>query len=418
MTTFYGEILSILTAMTWTVTALCADVASHRMGQLQMNVLRMGASLVILAVILWVFTGSPLPQAMNGEALAWLLASGAVGYVFGDYCLFTSYVLMGSRMGQLFMTLAPLFSALTAWLLLGETLSLQAIAGIVVTITGIGVVIRGKKQTHPQPLPSGRGAAGAVSAGGSLYLREDVKEVDDISDNIDGAKGVSASIEDASVEFTRGYESLPLRGDLEGSSPLPDGWLRGKDLVSLPKLPSQCSTNARRFIQVEAVGVKHVRSGWGWVCRGCWASWKWVFFGIGAGMGQGVGIVLSKVGMGLCEETPLLPMAATMVRAVAGFVGFGIAYYLRGDRARMRAGLRDRTTLKAATGTIIMGPVIGVSLSLLAVQMAPAGIASTLMALTPVFILWPSRWLFKQPITAREVIGSLIAVGGVALFFL
>ena len=135
-------------------------------------------------------------------------------------------------------------------------------------------------------------------------------------------------------------------------------------------------------------------------------------------MGQGVGIVLSKVGMGLCEETPLLPMAATMVRAVAGFVGFGIAYYLRGDRARMRAGLRDRTTLKAATGTIIMGPVIGVSLSLLAVQMAPAGIASTLMALTPVFILWPSRWLFKQPITAREVIGSLIAVGGVALFFL
>ena len=135
-------------------------------------------------------------------------------------------------------------------------------------------------------------------------------------------------------------------------------------------------------------------------------------------MGQGVGIVLSKVGMGLCEETPLLPMAATMVRAVAGFAGFGIAYYLRGDRARMRAGLRDRTTMKAATGTIIMGPVIGVSLSLLAVQLAPAGIASTLMALTPVFILWPSRWLFKQPITARELIGSVIAVAGVALFFL
>ncbi|MBQ8937679.1 MAG: DMT family transporter, partial [Bacteroidaceae bacterium] len=114
---YYGEILSIIVAMTWTITALCAEVASRRMGQLQMNVLRMGASLVILALLLWALTGTPLPRGMNGEAVAWLLASGAVGYVFGDWCLFSSYVLMGSRFGQLFMTLAPLFSALTAWLL-------------------------------------------------------------------------------------------------------------------------------------------------------------------------------------------------------------------------------------------------------------------------------------------------------------
>ena len=135
-------------------------------------------------------------------------------------------------------------------------------------------------------------------------------------------------------------------------------------------------------------------------------------------MGQGVGIVLSKVGMGLCDATPLLPMTATMVRAVAGLIGFGIAYYLKGDKERMRKGLRDRTTMAVAAGTIITGPVIGVSLSLLAVQLAPAGIASTLMALTPVFILFPSWWLFHQKITAREVIGSCIAVAGVALFFL
>ncbi len=361
---FYGEILSILTAMTWTVTALCADVASRRMGQLQMNVLRMGASLIILGLILWVTTGSPLPQHMNGEALAWLLASGAVGYVFGDYCLFTTYVLVGSRIGQLFMTLAPLFSALTAWLLLGETLSLQAIAGIVVTITGIGVVIRGKD-------PSKSPRQGRLS-----YPLVNSTEASSILS--DTAPAASTFSEISSTSFTSSLKYRLPPADTAPAAPLPDG------------------------------------RGWGWV----WRGWKWVFFGIGAGMGQGVGIVLSKVGMGLCEETPLLPMAATMVRAVAGFAGFGIAYYLRGDRARMRAGLRDRTTMKAATGTIIMGPVIGVSLSLLAVQLAPAGIASTLMALTPVFILWPSRWLFKQPITARELIGSVIAVAGVALFFL
>lgn len=376
MTTFYGEILSILTAITWTVTALCADVASHRIGQLQMNVLRMGASLVILAVILWVFTGSPLPQAMNGEALAWLLASGAVGYVFGDYCLFTSYVLMGSRMGQLFMTLAPLFSALTAWLLLGETLSLQAVAGILVTITGIGVVVKKDPSKDPSKGPSQSPRQGRLSSPIANAAQGSTPSLLKEKQLLADATGTSSS----HFEEVQPLDNSALINGLDSAtaSPLLDG--RGRGRVS--------------------------------------RSWIPYLYGIGAGMGQGVGIVLSKVGMGLCEETPLLPMAATMVRAVAGFVGFGIAYYLRGDRARMRAGLRDRTTLKAATGTIIMGPVIGVSLSLLAVQMAPAGIASTLMALTPVFILWPSRWLFKQPITAREVIGSLIAVGGVALFFL
>ena len=302
----YGEILSILVAITWTITALCAEVASRRMGQLQMNVLRMGASLAILAIILWVATGSPFPQGMSSKALLWLLASGAIGYVFGDYCLFSTYVLIGSRFGQLFMTLAPLFSALTAWALLGERLGLQALAGIGLTLFGIAVVV---------------------------YHRN-------------GGQTKSSSVID------------------------PDILRRG------------------------------------------------ILFGIGAGMGQGVGIVLSKVGMGLCDATPLLPMAATMVRAVAGLIGFGIAYYLKGDKERMRKGLQDRTTMAVAAGTIITGPVIGVSLSLLAVQLAPAGIASTLMALTPVFILFPSWWLFHQKITAREVIGSCIAVAGVALFFL
>lgn len=299
------------------------------MGQLQMNVLRMAASLVILSLLLWIFTGTPLPQGMSNSAIAWLLASGAVGYVFGDWCLFTTYELVGSRFGQLFMTLAPLFSALTAWALLGETLSLQAIAGIVVTMSGIGLVIAGS--SRPQPAQSG--------------------------------KPVTGEYEEDQRERCLQPQSTPS--------------FRAKKGLSLG-----------------------------------------ILFGIGAGMGQGVGLVLSKVGMSLCQQTPLLPMAATMVRAVAGLIGFGIAYTLKGDRTRMRQSLRDRSTMAIAAGTIILGPVIGVSLSLLAVQMAPAGIASTLMALTPVFILWPSRWLFGQRITARELLGTCIAVAGVALFFL
>ena len=55
---------------------------------------------------------------------------------------------------------------------------------------------------------------------------------------------------------------------------------------------------------------------------------------------------------------------------------------------------------------------------LLAVQYTAAGIASTLMALTPIIIILPAHWLFKQPITAKSLIGAFISVIGVSLFFL
>ena len=68
--------------------------------------------------------------------------------------------------------------------------------------------------------------------------------------------------------------------------------------------------------------------------------------------------------------------------------------------------------------TTFFGPFLGVSLSLMAVQYAKAGIASTLMALTPVLIIVPYAIINKQRITAKQVIGTLVTVIGVALFFL
>ena len=54
----------------------------------------------------------------------------------------------------------------------------------------------------------------------------------------------------------------------------------------------------------------------------------------------------------------------------------------------------------------------------MAVQYTEAGIASTLMALTPIFILWPAYVLFKQRVTVKEIIGAAISVVGISLFFL
>lgn len=67
--------------------------------------------------------------------------SGLIGYVFGDFCLFYSYVVIGSRFGQLFMTLAPIAAAISGNLLLGESMSIKASLGMAVTISGIALSI-------------------------------------------------------------------------------------------------------------------------------------------------------------------------------------------------------------------------------------------------------------------------------------
>jgi hypothetical protein len=63
------------------------------------------------------------------------------------------------------------------------------------------------------------------------------------------------------------------------------------------------------------------------------------------------------------------------------------------------------------------GPFVGVSLSLYAVQHTQVGIAATIIALVPIFIIPPSMIFKKEKIGPRDVIGALLAVGGSALLF-
>jgi drug/metabolite transporter (DMT)-like permease len=155
---------------------------------------------------------------------------------------------------------------------------------------------------------------------------------------------------------------------------------------------------------------------------------KGILLGLGAGLGQGFGLVLSKIGLqhysaALPAEAPasmgtMLPFASTMVRALVGAAGFLLLMAVRREMPRLRAALRDRKGMSYALGMTLFGPVFGVSLSLMAVQYTDAGIASTLMALTPVLILLPSALLYRQRIRPKEWIGAVVSILGVALFFL
>lgn len=332
-----GETLSIVVAVSWTATALFSEVATRRVGTLTMNVFRMSLSLLFLGITLWIATGSPYPLYADGETWLWLSLSGFVGYILGDYCLFNSYLIIGSRFGQLFMTLASPFAALAAWVLLGETMSWYALLGMCICITGIGM---------------------------SILSRSERKT---------GSKG------------------------MEGET---------STTTALHEATSHPTVSPKRLtVKLPARGI---------------------LLGIGAGAGQGIGLVLSKTGMAhysaLVPDSDtvalfMIPFAATMMRAVTGFVGFTFSMAVAHRFYKIPIMLRDKKALGAGIGAVILGPFIGVSLSLMAVQLAPAGVAQTLMSLSPIFILLPSRLLFKTPITWMEVVGAIVAVAGVSLFF-
>ena len=148
MMAYIGELISIGVAFSWTATALLSEYGSKRLGNLTLNVLRMALALVFSLVLFGMVTGSPLPTAVPLDACGWMLLSGLVGYVIGDFCLFQCYIIIGSRYGQLFMTLAPLSAALMAWVTLGQQMTAMSIVAMLVTLLGIGISVLGRGEHH------------------------------------------------------------------------------------------------------------------------------------------------------------------------------------------------------------------------------------------------------------------------------
>jgi drug/metabolite transporter (DMT)-like permease len=155
---------------------------------------------------------------------------------------------------------------------------------------------------------------------------------------------------------------------------------------------------------------------------------KGILFGIGAGLGQGIGLVFSKIGLdNYVADVPsdilpsielYLPFSSNMIRCVAGLFCFSAWLLVSGKAGQMQSSLKEHKGLWAMLVAVLTGPFIGVGFSLMAVQYTAAGIASTIMAITPILILLPSYWIFHQPITFRGVAGAIISVIGVSLFFL
>lgn len=140
-----------------------------------------------------------------------------------------------------------------------------------------------------------------------------------------------------------------------------------------------------------------------------------VLFGVLAGLGQAVGLVLSKQGM-FGGFSPFQANTIRMLTAVLFIWGWAL---FDGKVCATFTALRQKPrVLPLIALGAVMGPLLGVSASLLAVQHAEVGVASTLMALPPVIILPISYFVFRERIGWQAILGTTLAIAGVGILFL
>ena len=143
-------------------------------------------------------------------------------------------------------------------------------------------------------------------------------------------------------------------------------------------------------------------------------SLKGVLFGFGGMFGQACGYVLSKTGM-QTESGYLDAFSATQIRAIAAFICFLVFFTVTGKWGNVKAAVRNTTALLFTAIGSAIGPFLGVSLSLLILHYLTTGVASTFLALVPVFIIPFSIFLHKEHVSIRAVAGAGTAVFGIYL---
>ncbi len=299
---YTGELIAISTVLCWTISVQFFEAASKRVGATPVNIIRIATALVLFSLFLLFKSNTLVPLDFPLRAWLFLGLSGIIGFFIGDIFLFKALVEIGPRMSMLIFSLAAPVAALIGWAFLDETYVIHQWVGMVITLSGVSLVILEKQPT--------------VMTGKSLRSR-----------------------------------AVTLKG---------------------------------------------------------------VMFGVGGMLGQACGYVMSKTGM-QTDTGYLDAFAATQIRALAAFACFIVFFTLRGQWGRVFEAVKNTRALAyTATGALV-GPFLGVSLSLMTLHYLSTGVASTFLSMTPVCIIPFSIYLHKERVSLRAFAGALVAVAGIWL---
>ncbi len=139
-----------------------------------------------------------------------------------------------------------------------------------------------------------------------------------------------------------------------------------------------------------------------------------ILYGLGGAVGQASGLILAKNGLG----GEFSPISANIIRMISAATVLWILTFVQGQaKTTVQTVVKNRPGLLFILLGSVFGPFLGVSLSMLAIQRTQVGVASTLMALPPVFLLPISYLVFKERYGWGVILGTFVAITGVALLF-
>jgi len=293
---FLGELSALLTACLWSGSAMVFASATKLVGSFQVNITRLILAAVYLVLLIVVFQ---FDVRLSSTQILNLGLSGVVGLTLGDTFLFKAFQEIGARISMLVMSVAPAVAAILAYFVLGETLSVVGILGIITTVFGVSVVVLDRGAVTSQKI--------ALTTTGLIY----------------------AAL---------------------------------------------------------------------------------------AAAGQGSGLVLAKMAF---QEGNVNGFVASSVRIIASLaVLLPIALMTNRYNSPVRMFRDDRRAFWLTALGSVFGPFLGISFSLIAIEYTKVGIAATIMATVPILMLPLLRFIYKERLTWRAVVGAFVAVGGVAILFL
>jgi drug/metabolite transporter (DMT)-like permease len=143
---FTGELIAIATVLCWTISIQLFEAASKKVGATQINFLKLVFALVFFASLLFYRHGYIIPVDFPFNAWIYLILSGVIGFFIGDIFLFKALVEIGPRVTMVIFSLSAPTTALIGSVFLKETYILHQWVGMIVTLTGVCLVILERNQ--------------------------------------------------------------------------------------------------------------------------------------------------------------------------------------------------------------------------------------------------------------------------------
>jgi len=118
------------------------------------------------------------------------------------------------------------------------------------------------------------------------------------------------------------------------------------------------------------------------------------------------------------DLSPVNSFQASLVRIAAGLVlTWAVLPFFRKFRPTL-AAFADRKAMTFILAGTIVGPVVGVWTSMIALNNLPSGVASALISSSPIFMIPIAALAFGEKHSFRSLVGTVLAVAGVFLLLL